>query len=867
MALAAVPAAHAASHKDVTWLPCGAIRLGPGERSIRFILPRDYSGVLKEPMVFMALHVIPKDDESTTTRPATQPVIPRTPLVHMSVGDKRLPDWPVGRVGSAYAVNVKTIESNPAIAEGMLEVKFGVDISEGEVYFYAAGAPDPLLLGDALDGPLTLFIERATDPDVKQYFQALRDQFSGRTEHARNGLRKLRSSKDERVAAYARRGLRLLKGITRSKSEAESFASRYRWGLYFQQCGYFQKALEDFMACSELDGFHGPTWYRLAEMAERCGIAIEEVANVCERSGAAAEVADPTVWNVLVTILRERTVDVEEDGKKVEKKLTVSDGDIARLKEQWVYVEKMVFGASRGTLKLNTAYHEIKNEKEQAYTRHCGWLAGPTDDLIQVRGWFDSVISIRPHLPTEREETGGGDVGPNGCALSDLDVTADWQRMFRQWNHQFDWAVSAGEAGSGLPITDDAIGCGHSPIPSEGYGLRAAMRYYATTGMYRHAKIVPTTMPQKENEPASDLPTYVRYWSVDGPYPISETWPKTGRPAPHVMDTLPARTEGATRVIDSNSDFVDLKAALGDAGWCLARAECWVKSGVRQHVQMWLGFNDGASVRVNDRVVRQGRYYGTAKYEDRQQVDMVASYATLEPGWNRLEVVVESWPTPLNKGWGFSVRMTQFDGKPVPGLRFSARRPDAGIVPSYAPPTADSWYSWRVVQDAFHELLPRLTDETLAAFTGLRGLKIHGMIQGADGMAAIEVPNRKPDDRYRDVPRTWSDSKDRDTKLNNVLDWAREDVCAVRFEKDGRVRDLLILKPEAFEAYLTLLKEPSQAVDVYGQIAPADRIVGYIVVPGAHGSARTLLVADVLLSGEKEPWPVDEEDLLDPEQR
>src|SRR5262249_47666089 len=153
-------------------------------------------------------------------------------------------------------------------------------------------------------------------------------------------------------------------------------------------------------------------------------------------------------------------------------------------------------------------------------------------------------------------------------------------------------------------------------------------------------------------------------------------------------------------------------------------------------------------------------------------------------------------------------------------------------------------------------------------FTGLRGLRVTGEVSGADGMIALRIPGHPEGPEYRDVSSTWDSTRDRDVRLNNVMDWAREDTLAVRFQRDGHTHDLLILKPEACEAFLTLLKEPAeQAKTIFGQLAPANRILGYLPVPAEDGSTRSLIVADVLLSGEGQAWPIDEEELMEPAQK
>lgn len=885
--LLTVADALAASRSEVTWVTSGAIRLRPGQWNVTFNLPRDPAGPIESPFVLLGSYR--PQTEVPTSQAATAPAAGPTAKLKLRIGNVELPEWTIPKYGSAFAINTATLHAVGGFAQGRIELKFDAQMTDGEITLYGLAAPDPLLLGRDLNGPFSTFAEKANDPDVKAYFNALAKQFAGGVEQARIEFRKLRDSKNERVGTFARRGLRIIKGLTRPSGKLPNFAERYRWALYFQQCGFFQMALDEFFVCTQLDPAHGTSWFRLGEMSDRAGIPAERMVDFFERAGRVMAVGNPTVWNMLVVFLREREIEVVENGQKAKKIIRLSDDDIKRLREQWVIVEKMVFGASRGTLVLNTAYFEVKNEAQQAYAEHCGFIVGPADDLIEERGWFDGVISIRPHMSDEIEQTCGGDCGPNGAALSDLDMSADWGRMLRQFNNQLNWAMNVCEAGTSYPITDDGVGCGHSPIPSEGYGIRAALRYYETPAMFRHAKVVPTRRPkpapatqptttaassQPTTQPTASTPevdspmdTYLRYWQFHGPFAVTGTPPTEGEPPSHVLDDYPLDEKSRGPIVDSQTDWIDLGSMVSGRGWSVVRAVCWVKSHELQHVQMWLGYQDRLAVWVNGRCVHRGVYVPQGKYAGKPQPDLVASFATFEPGWNRIEVAVEAWPSPRGHGCGFSMALRWFDGSPVDGLRFSVVPPTEGLVAPYAPAETGYYYRWDRCEGAYHDTLPRLSEKDLESVTGVRGLKFRGNVGRIDGMVAFEVAGRKPDASYREVPAKWDPKTDRDVLLNNVLDWAREDVCAIRYEKEGHQRDLLLLKPEAFEAYLTLLKEPPEAAKLFGQNAPIDRVVGYIVVPSERGSGRTLIVADVLFSAENEPWPRDEEDLLDPEQK
>jgi len=81
----------------------------------------------------------------------------------------------------------------------------------------------------------------------------------------------------------------------------------------------------------------------------------------------------------------------------------------------------------------------------------------------------------------------------------------------------------------------------------------------------------------------------------------------------------------------------------------------------------------------------------------------------------------------------------------------------------------------------------------------------------------------------------------------------------LRYRHGGRQRDLLFIRPEAYEAVLSLLPVSAEAKRL-GIKSHSEQIIGYFTVPrsdSAHG--RIVLVVDTALP---DHLPVDEEDLL-----
>jgi hypothetical protein len=73
-------------------------------------------------------------------------------------------------------------------------------------------------------------------------------------------------------------------------------------------------------------------------------------------------------------------------------------------------------------------------------------------------------------------------------------------------------------------------------------------------------------------------------------------------------------------------------------------------------------------------------------------------------------------------------------------------------------------------------------------------------------------------------------------------------------------RHLLVIRPEAIEAFLTCLRESPRAAQLFGTTPVRNGILGYIRV-GEGEYARHLIVAETLLPT---PLPIDEEDVLSP---
>ncbi len=568
--------------------------------------------------------------------------------------------------------------------------------------------------------------------------------------------------------------------------------------------------------------------------------------------------------------------------------------DVEALTRDWRICEQIVYGASRGSYRLRSTFR-VDGPDDPDWVMHLGWIFGPPDTAIPERGSFDYALCFAGY---NSSHTGGVDCGIAGSAASQIGPRRGWEVFLHEWNHQFDWIAIYGEQLPGYPVTHDSDGCGKQPIPSMGVGHLASMAYYVTPAEYRRhegadperagshlrrwtlggltAPTVPLNIPleealvvagfadaaqlarwreewQQEQAGAGRAPVESPIVQVPAPQPIprrsfedflQDRWEATSildRLGPRSLEALAANdSESTSRVFESESDFIDLTAAFSDLPpKVLVAAETWVHSDRSREVRLWVGANDRAALWVNGERRLRGSYVATAKWKDASRTDMIAASTHLETGWNRLVVVAER----LGGGFGFSVRISDFEGRPITDLEARPARPDVpGALP--ARPVVGPSYDWEAVRDDYRSLLPRLSVTDLRTLTGLPlELDTHRFfIRGVSafpGARLIEGPD--PEDQA----------------LNNYLNWDLEAVAALRYWREGKLADLLFVRPEYFEEYLTLAA-PDGALRqrVLGVLEIEDPT--YASTPGHTGRRHVLVVSAHL----PERYPLDEQDLL-----
>ncbi len=835
----------AGSHHEVNWIPMGFAQIPAGTHQQKFLLPPSASGHLPLGIVLVS---------SRPKKPVAQPPVvgsdqPMTveqqvpAKLKFTLGAKSLPDWELEDFNTAYVINLADIRGNPGFSDGNLTIQITLESEVEGIAIPMIAMPDVLVLPEAASGPLLALIQETSDSVAKEFLQALFFDLGGDKVNASKSYEPLTRSNNERIARMARRGLRKLAYDGRPHNPSGNFNERYRWGLYLEQAGLFSQSFYEFDEARIIDPKHADSFYRAGEMAERINAGPIKIFDYIQRSGYASGFSEPAVWYALVIIER----------KRGDTKLT--NADLRAIKEHWLLGAAMVWGATSGRLRIATTFYEVLDYEPIEYVTYAEGLEAPAEELIGRRGWFDSVISIRPRLPEERGKasvTVGPDQGPRGAALSATYIDSTWPQYMRLWYEHYLWAIHTGEVISAVPDVDALSACGTQPAHNLGTSVRSVMRYHLAGNECMRPRIADVPVPGG----------YVDLWQIEGPFAVKDTPPADGLPRKHVLDSLPDPTPDRAIRIVADKDFINLDHYFPDAGWVLARATTWVYSPVDQDVRMWIGQNDGAAVWLNGVCIHRGEYYSAHKFADRNLVDTVAAYAPLRSGWNELKVVTEAWPAPLNKGWGFSIRLCKWNNEPVPGLAFLNSPPANERVAAFSPPAVGEYYDWHTVQDDFRDKLPSLKTQDIEQITGLSGARFVGAQDANGGFFAVTVDGRSGQAGYRVMEGAWDSSRDRDFVVNNVMDWMRESCCLLAYEKGGVSRALLFVKPEGVETFARLLAEPTEARSVFGDRTIWQRALGYVRAP-AGSSERLVFVFDVVI-GPPAGWPADEENLLDP---
>lgn len=766
---------------------------------------------------------------------------PKTPP-RISVDGK-----PLGPVGPVVFLPTDW-SSNPKPVTVEVEIPKNVKRSPGFSYrFFATDDADKL--GKPLAGDMGNL--SPTDP-LKSYKQGLVLLFSGQPQLAAEILRKSASNQAKPdVARLYRRLARWAEGETAYK-RIKTGPGFYRLGQYAMVIGAYDLAEKSFKKATEIMPANADAWYMYADAlsykSSDLGDEMERIAPYYRKAADLYPRENSNTFRTFFGLFRNLRVR-DGNGTRV---IHMTDEQIEHVKKNWEWCSAIMESASRGSLRMVNTYKIIDEE----YDSTNDWdprpfmgiiQPGTTETFIKMTGWGASDCC-------------GMDTGPDRSAFINLGIR-EWDVMLHEWNHSLDWAMIADELGIGVPETHSSDWCGFQPISSMGMGHHSCNRYYMTPGMYR---IVRGTDPITTK--------HVDVWQVSGPYilqadiadpkKIDEAYAKG---LAEKLAALDYRTAGKPFVLArATNGYVDLKALWPESNQnSSAFAKTYIYSPKDQKVRMWLGFDSNARIWLNGKMVYKGIYWSTCQFYGRKMVDQVAAALNLKKGWNEFIMQVTGrqqgpdWQTgeQLAGTWGFSVRFCDIKNQEVPGLVWQATKPEGFTVPTDPAfnPRNPKTFKWSEVADDYTTLLPQLTIEDLRSLTGYPYLTATNEV--LFGFSPIPKGG---------LPYPWmvNASDPKSIRLDNQLNWffSPKELCAtLRYRRDGKQRDLLFIRPEGYEAFLSLLPVFREA-EKLGIKSHSNQIIGYFTVPrpdSPHG--RIMLVVDTALP---EKLPTDEEDLL-----
>ena len=905
-------AAPGQASREFNWIPSGKIAVGDDASETAALYRSDASAVVRTELAYLSGRKVACTgrqvrDESFGVRIATYRggpaggamVIRRRcdtgqppATLKVAVDGTALAPWATPElkgnrrwVDLFYAVPAKALMApDGKSVKPQVRVSISADAPAASYEYAVFITRDWEVLGDETLGPI---VRREGGDPRAAYLAAVAALGETDYDAAAGGFAKAAAEPSSELARMARRLARLVrlrKAMDTQKVEmtAEALRAHYLLGLYAGANGFWEEALEEFHKAVTCRPADADATYRLADAMEYNRMPVETYAPIFERAGSLYNRPDTHVEDVLVAIHTEAVKDICGN---------LSLASLEAIYRDWRIVEQMVYGASRGAWRLRTTYR-LWGPGSVPWVMQAGWIFEPPDSEVPVRGTYDYSVGTAGHGSSH---AGGVDCGVSGAGGAQIGATRGWEVFLHEWNHEFDWVcVFAGQA-PGFPVTHDSDGCGKQPIVNMGCGHRSAMHYYINQMQYRRHEAAEPELAGNHIKPwsvaeltplaaaAGDLEKWLvegNWMKADEVANLKKEWAAARQKQPaktpdwpdwlrarwnrvKVIDRLASPKEadlvidpGAVkwRKFESKTDFVDLLKEFPKAPEkCVVYAQTFIWSPKKQETRLWLGFNPTMAAWLNGRKIYDGQYYACAKWEDLNRTDMLACTARLESGWNRFVAKVERG----GKGWGCSVGLTALDdqNRPVEGLKYQNSVPSK-LAALYQPPKAGPLYKWDDVRDDYVEMLPTLTGQDLQRLTGIAGLKVKDDIFYLDvGAAPAGARVLAADPAKTPAP------KDRD--LNNFLNWDSEAVAAIRCQKDGKTRDLLLVRPEYFDEYLELLKEGDAGLAGAG---PKDRILGTMKIEnpaypstGNRAGRRYVLVIETFLGD----YPLDEEDLLD----
>lgn len=683
-----------------------------------------------------------------------------------------------------------------------------------------------------------------------------------------------KSAKTPEQARYARRFARWCDAeIHYPKVAKADGKGYYNLGLYAMVNGFWELAERSFRAATLASPKNPDAWYMLGDAVSYAHSDLDNnYKAVYPYYRRAADLYPRTNANTYRNHLGLfKQLKVEDNGNVTTLGLTPEQ--IADTKEKWEFCSAVMEAASKGSLRMVNTWVEYDDVFDN--TAPMGHDPAPYEGLFEA-GTVDTFMKFTGWGASDAI---GHDCGPSRSASVNIGMR-EWDVLLHEWNHTLDWLMINSGLGFGVPETHSSDWCGFQPIPSMGMGHHSCNRYYMTPGMYRAIR---------GSDPAAT--PWIEEWLVtdakalpDAPSPITDkdfgrlAASSRGFTSPLSPSAAPDSGAPGWAVTTAMDGYVDLGAIERKAPRnAVVFAHIYVWSPADMKVRIWFGADDNARIWINNALTYDGLYWSTTKFEEARAKDQIATAAKLRRGWNsvlmqvtNVERVVPSSPPPKPfyygrpDAWGFSMRLCDYQNRPIEGMRWQAARPpmfDAGrLAPGWTlansgkPQPRPLYYQWEKVKDDYTMDLPRLTRDDLRALTGYRSLTLTNEIAIDPGAPVSVSPARLAQTGKAD-PNV--------VRLDNHLNWffsPKEMVATLRYhDAKGTPRDLVFLRPEMYEAFFALAKIAPDA-RARGIKSHADRVIGYTTVERSDSpNGRVALVLDTYLGANP---PVDEEDLL-----
>lgn len=630
----------------------------------------------------------------------------------------------------------------------------------------------------------------------------------------------------------------------------------YDLGLYSMVNGYWDLAADCFTRATELMPKNPDAWYMLGDamsykysdldlMMEKCYPYYRKAADLYPRKNS-------NTFRTFFGLFRNMKI---KEGDKVEVR-HITDEEIEHTKKMWEWDSALMESASRGALRLVTTYKIIDKEVDNTDA----WAPKPFEGLFK-RGEVETFMKM---TDWGASDACGMDCGPDRSAIVNMGIRT-WDTYLHEWNHTLDWSLITSELAIGVPTTHSSDWCGFEPISSMGMGHHSCNRYYMTPGMYRYMRgSDPQTTPYITDwtvtKPAQLAPAITDDQIKDEKF-INDWMTNVRKQATEVK--LPKKSEFQTQPKVENG-YIDLKAMFPEAAKnSYTFAKTYITSPKKQKVRMWISADDNMRMWLNGRLIHKGTtYWACALFLEAKEKDHTAKGVMLEKGLNELVVQITNAQHNIDwlggnppDTWGFSVRICDIYNKEVPGLKYQSTKPDGFTPPAafVANPKSPKMYTWENVANDYTLLIPELKIDDLRAITGYKTMT-------ATNEIFFDLSKEKLDPAIKPYVIDKADPKN--VALNNELNWffsPKELAAVVRYKKGSETRDLLFLKPEAYESYLNLIPVTPEAKKL-GISRHADRVIGYFLTERDESpNGRIVLVVDTYL-GDK--LPTDEEDLL-----